>query len=56
MDEHTPLVQWPLAVVIAVHPGPDQRIRVVAMKTTKGGTLQTPITKVCPLPFPNSTL
>jgi hypothetical protein len=53
MDEHTPPLQWPLAIVTAVHPGPDQRIRVMTVKTTKG-TFQRPITKVCSLPSPNS--
>jgi hypothetical protein len=55
MDDHTPPLQWPLAIVTAVHPGPDQRIRVVTVKTTKG-TFQCPITKVCSLPSPNSML
>jgi hypothetical protein len=45
MDERTPPLQWPLAVVTAVHPGPDQRIHVVTMKTTKGGHSKDPLQK-----------
>jgi hypothetical protein len=33
MDDHTPPLQWPLAIVTAVHLGPDQHIRVVTVKT-----------------------
>lgn len=32
MDSRCPPTKWPLARMIAVHPGPDQRIRVVTIR------------------------
>lgn len=42
-------LQWPLARVHQVHPGPDNHIRVVTLKTSKG-FLKRPVNKICPLP------
>ncbi|KAJ8985425.1 hypothetical protein NQ317_017055 [Molorchus minor] len=48
-NDNSPPLYWPLAVVTAVHPGKDQRVRVVTVKTSKGTFLR-PIVKICPLP------
>ena len=53
-DNTTPL-QWPTAIITAVHPGADNQTRVVTVKTTKG-EFKRPIAKICPLPQVNSEL
>jgi hypothetical protein len=50
----TPLL-WPTAVIADIHLGPDDIVRVVTLRTTKG-TFKCPITKICPLPHVNSEL
>lgn len=41
---------WPLARVIATHPGTDGQVRVVTLKTATG-ELKRPIAKLCLLPI-----
>ena len=48
-DERYPPAKWPLGRVIEVHPGPDNLIRVVTIKTQES-TFKRPIVKLCPLP------
>jgi hypothetical protein len=43
-DNTTPL-QWPTAIITAVHPGVDNQTRVVTIKTPKG-EIQMPILKI----------
>ena len=45
-DNRTPPCQWPLGRIISTHPGPDQYVRVVTVKT-KTGTFLRPIVKLC---------
>lgn len=45
-------VKWPLARIIALHPGRDNLCRVVSLKTAKG-IIRRPITKICLLPTEN---
>ena len=45
-DNHTPPCQWPLGLITSTHPGPDQLVRVVSVKT-KTGTFTRPIVKLC---------
>lgn len=47
---NTPPLTWPLARIIAVHPGPDGVVRVVDLKTPNGH-LTRPVVKVFPLPL-----
>ena len=54
-DDNTTPLQWPTAIIIDVHPGPDNKVRVVTIKTTKG-TFKHPIAKICPLPHVNNEL
>ncbi|XP_054287927.1 uncharacterized protein LOC129003652 [Macrosteles quadrilineatus] len=49
IDEQYPPSKWPLAKVIEVHPGLDNLIRVVTLKTATG-ILKRPIAKLCSLP------
>jgi len=49
-DERLPPNQWPLGRIISVHPGEDQLVRAVTLKTAKG-EIQRPIVKLAPLPF-----
>jgi hypothetical protein len=51
MDDHTPPLRWPLAIVTAVHPGRDQRIRVVTVKKFKGN-IPMPNYKILFIAFP----
>ncbi|XP_076549217.1 uncharacterized protein LOC143306777 [Osmia lignaria lignaria] len=48
-DERFPPCKWPLARVLAVHPGPDGLTRVVTIKTATS-TLTRPIAKLALLP------
>ncbi|XP_058828189.1 uncharacterized protein LOC131688059 [Topomyia yanbarensis] len=48
-DEYSPPVQWHLARIIDVHPGPDGVVRVVTLRTSTG-TYTRPVSKICLLP------
>ncbi|XP_058822232.1 uncharacterized protein LOC131683878 [Topomyia yanbarensis] len=50
MDEQLVPIKWPLARIIAVHPGLDKLIRVVDLRTARG-IIRRPITKICLLPM-----
>lgn len=50
-NELQPPARWLLGRVTAVHPGPDNLIRVVTLRTADE-TLKRPIFKIYPLPFP----
>ncbi|XP_066254640.1 uncharacterized protein [Euwallacea similis] len=52
-DEQTPPVKWPLARVIEVFPGRDNRVRVAKVKTQKGEYTRA-IPKICRLPTTHS--
>lgn len=51
-DERFPVKHWPMARVIALHPGADDLIRVVTIKTSHG-MLKRPISKLGLVPIPN---
>lgn len=48
-DENLPSTKWPLARIVAKHPGSDGKTRVVTVKTANS-TLKRAITKIAPLP------
>ncbi|XP_014260910.1 uncharacterized protein LOC106673339 [Cimex lectularius] len=48
-DERTPPLKWPLARICETHPGADDLIRVVTLKS-RNGVIKRPINKICPLP------
>ncbi|KAK2577870.1 hypothetical protein KPH14_008171 [Odynerus spinipes] len=48
-DERTPPTRWPLARVVALHPGKDGLTRVVTVKTATTSLVR-PVTKLAPLP------
>jgi len=54
VDERYPPSKWPLGRIIASHPGKDEKIRVVTVRT-QTTTLKRPIVKLCPLPIPVSS-
>jgi hypothetical protein len=54
-DDNSIPLQWPIAVFMEVHPGSDDRIRIVTVKTAKG-TFKRPIVKICLLPHVNDEL
>ncbi|XP_055543151.1 uncharacterized protein LOC129728722 [Wyeomyia smithii] len=49
VDDFQHPVRWPIARIIAVHPGKDNLVRVVTLRTPKGDFTR-PITKICLLP------
>lgn len=49
-DENLAPAKWPMARITEVHPGDDNRVRVVTLKM-KNSFLQRPITKIAPLPI-----
>ncbi|KOC59252.1 hypothetical protein WH47_12562 [Habropoda laboriosa] len=48
-SETTPPSRWPLARVLHVHPGPDNQVRVVTLRTSTN-TMKRPVTKLVLLP------
>lgn len=48
-SDNSPPLEWPLARVVSLHPGPDDIARVATIKTPSS-TLKRPLTKLCPLP------
>lgn len=48
-DSNTPSMCWPLGRVVDVHPGADNVIRVLSVRTSKG-IIRRAVTTVCPLP------
>jgi hypothetical protein len=51
-DITSPLL-WPTAVITETHPGKDNSVHVVTLRTPKG-TFKRPITNIYPLPRVNS--
>jgi len=50
-EDNQPPLNWHVGRVVKVHPGPDNEIRVVTIKTHGGKTMQRPVVKLCPLPY-----
>lgn len=51
-EDHAPPLCWPLARILEVLPGKDNKVRLVRI-ISKSGIFLRPITKICPLPFNN---
>ncbi|XP_055714801.1 uncharacterized protein LOC129808920 [Phlebotomus papatasi] len=49
MEDNLPSTCWPLGKVVEIHPGKDQKVRVITVKTSRGN-LKRPISKVVKLP------
>lgn len=49
-EDNFPLMSWPLARIVEVHPGKDGIIRTVTVRTNKG-IYKRPITRLCLFPF-----
>ncbi|XP_062539283.1 uncharacterized protein LOC134207593 [Armigeres subalbatus] len=54
VDELQPPLRWPLARITAVHPGKDNIVRVVSLRTARG-IIKRPTAKICLLPFSDAT-
>ncbi|KAJ8944520.1 hypothetical protein NQ318_011778 [Aromia moschata] len=49
-DDSSPPLHWRVGRVFETHPGSDNVVRVVTLKTALG-TLKRPVVKLCPLPY-----
>lgn len=49
-DDRYPSNRWPLARIVELHPGLDNVVRVVTLKT-HNGMIKRPIVKLCPIPI-----
>lgn len=49
-EDNEPPMRWPLGRIVSVHPGSDNLVRVVSVRT-KNGIFKRAITKVVPLPI-----
>lgn len=49
-DDSIPPLQWKLGKVLELHPGADNMVRVVTLKTSNG-QFKRAVRKICPLPF-----
>lgn len=47
-EEDNPPLKWPLARIIEIYPGPDNKLRVVKVRTASGVFTRS-ISKLCPL-------
>ncbi|XP_058817179.1 uncharacterized protein LOC131680486 [Topomyia yanbarensis] len=52
-DDNLPPMRWRMGRIHKLHPGDDQVVRVVTVKTA-GGMLTRPVEKLCILPLPDS--
>lgn len=52
-DNNVSPLSWPIARIVAVHPGDDGKVRAIDIKTTNGFVMKTSIAKVCVLPIDN---
>ncbi|XP_062538332.1 uncharacterized protein LOC134206617 [Armigeres subalbatus] len=52
-DENLPPIRWKMGRIVAVHPGDDNVVRVVTLKTA-AGELKRPVEKICVLPTPDN--
>ncbi|XP_062556799.1 uncharacterized protein LOC134221625 [Armigeres subalbatus] len=53
-EDNQPPMKWKLGRIIAIHPGTDEIVRVVTLKTASG-ILKRPVEKLCVLPFLHSS-
>jgi len=49
-EDCSPPNKWKLGIVTAVHPGKDEVVRVVTLRTPNGTELKRPVVKLCRLP------
>lgn len=49
-EDNLPPTKWKMCRIIALHPGVDNKVRVVTVKTSDG-TFKRNITKLCQLPI-----
>jgi hypothetical protein len=54
-DHNLPPCAWKLGRVVALHPGRDNCVRVVTLKT-KDGLVRRSVSKLCPLPTQENTI
>ncbi|GBP90669.1 hypothetical protein EVAR_51392_1 [Eumeta japonica] len=51
VEPNLPPTQWRLAIVEELHPGKDNVVRVVCLRTADGHFLKRPVVKTCPIPI-----
>lgn len=50
-EDNIPPAQWPLGVITALHPGKDDVVRVVSLRTPRGKIITRPVTRIALLPI-----
>ena len=50
MDDNLVATTWSLGIIEQLHPGPDNKIRVLTLRTPHG-TIRCSITKISPIPI-----
>ncbi|XP_055633918.1 uncharacterized protein LOC129774235 [Toxorhynchites rutilus septentrionalis] len=50
-EDNNAAIEWPLARIIEVYPGPDDVVRVVKLRTPSGAVYKRQASRVCLLPF-----
>lgn len=53
-EENTPPQTWRLGRIVDTHPGNDEVIRVVTVRTSNGATFRRPTTQIAILPIPDN--
>ncbi|XP_060855473.1 uncharacterized protein LOC132933172 [Metopolophium dirhodum] len=54
-EDCTPPSKWKLGIITTVHPGKDEVVRVVTVRTSNGTELKRPVVKLCRLPVLENT-
>lgn len=55
-DSRYPATKWPLARVVALHPGQDGMVRVVSVRMASGSVFKRPVVKLCVLPVEDAQI
>lgn len=50
-SENISPLKWPMARIVSVYPGKDNKVRALDVKTANGHIIRTSLMKVCPLPI-----
>lgn len=55
-DDNKAAIEWPLARIIEVYPGPDDVVRVVKLRMPNGAVFKRQASRLCLLPFEKDSI